>query len=78
MIEDQNEPTVLAEVSLPELIPEEPGASDIKNRDEKVLRIAQEVLAGRWGRGHDRERRLRAAGHNVIEVNLKINEILHR
>lgn len=38
--------------------------------------IAQEVLAGKWGNGEDRRKRLAAAGYNADEVQAKVNAII--
>lgn len=40
--------------------------------------IAREVIAGRWGRGNARKKRLRDAGYDVAEVNDEIAKILNR
>ena len=38
--------------------------------------IALEVIAGKWGRGEDRKRRLNAAGYNPTKVQELVNEML--
>ena len=38
--------------------------------------IAKEVIAGKWGNGADRKKRLEAAGYNYKEVQKKVNELL--
>lgn len=38
--------------------------------------IAKEVIAGKWGNGADRKKRLEAAGYNYKEVQQKVNELL--
>lgn len=38
--------------------------------------IAKEVIAGKWGNGVERRRRLMVAGYNPSMVQLKVNELL--
>lgn len=38
--------------------------------------IAQEVIAGKWGNGNDREKRLNKAGYNADKVQAKVNQLL--
>jgi hypothetical protein len=52
--------------------PTSPPASPDKTLDQ----IANEVLAGNWGNGADRERRLRAAGYDPHEVQRLVNQKL--
>ena len=40
--------------------------------------IAKEVIAGRWGRGQRRRKRLEDAGYDVDAVNKKVSEIFNR
>lgn len=54
-------------------------ASKNNQEHEKTTRdIALEVLAGLWGNGEDRKRRLTAAGHDPAEVQAAVNELLER
>jgi hypothetical protein len=39
--------------------------------------LAQEVIAGKWGNGEDRKKRLEAAGYNYREVQNRVNEIIN-
>jgi GH25 family lysozyme M1 (1,4-beta-N-acetylmuramidase) len=41
-----------------------------------VTQIANEVLAGKWGNGEDRKKKLTAAGYSYKQVQAKVNEIL--
>ena len=41
-----------------------------------ITDIAKEVLAGKWGNGADRKKRLESAGYNYLEVQAKVNELL--
>lgn len=66
------------EVDSPEVHYETTTSEVEPENNKSVEEVAREVLAGRWGRGHDRERRLRVAGYNVVEINLAINDILGR
>lgn len=38
--------------------------------------IAREVIAGKWGNGDDRKKRLTAAGYNAGQIQIRVNEIL--
>lgn len=40
-----------------------------------ITTIAREVMAGAWGNGDDRRRRLEAAGYNYNAVQAKVNEL---
>lgn len=40
--------------------------------------IAREVIAGKWGSGEERKRRLTEAGYNYSEVQAKVNQILKK
>lgn len=41
-----------------------------------ILEIAREVIAGKWGNGAERKRRLEAAGYNYSRVQAKVNALL--
>lgn len=49
-----------------------PGKSTKKSVDE----LAREVIAGKWGVGLNRKRKLTEAGYNYSEVQKRVNEIL--
>ena len=40
--------------------------------------LALEVLAGRWGNGEERKRRLAAAGHDYAAVQAEVNRLLKK
>jgi hypothetical protein len=40
--------------------------------------LAQEVLAGRWGRGRRRRERLQAAGHNPDQVLAEVKNVIKK
>lgn len=40
--------------------------------------IAQEVIAGKWGRGQARRRRLSDAGHDPDSIQAAVDEIFNR
>lgn len=44
---------------------------------KSVDTIAREVLAGKWGNGDDRKKRLTAAGYNYSAIQKRVNEILN-
>lgn len=41
-----------------------------------VEQVAKEVIAGKWGSGETRKKKLKAAGYNYNEVQKKVNELL--
>ncbi|MFR2774380.1 MAG: N-acetylmuramoyl-L-alanine amidase [Anaerostipes sp.] len=41
-----------------------------------VTELAREVIAGKWGNGQDRKKRLTAAGYSYTAVQNKVNELL--
>lgn len=47
----------------------------VKKKD--IDAIAKEVIAGKWGNGADRKRRLTEAGYNFSTVQAKVNELLY-
>lgn len=46
------------------------------NPKKSVLEIAKEVIAGLWGNGSDRKKKLKDAGYDSSEVQKKVNELL--
>lgn len=42
---------------------------------KSVTEVAKEVLAGKWGNGADRKKKLTEAGYNYSEVQAKVNEL---
>ena len=43
---------------------------------KSVLTVAKEVIAGKWGVGEDRKKKLTDAGYNYSKVQAKVNELL--
>ncbi len=43
---------------------------------KSVTEVAKEVIAGKWGNGQDRKKKLTAAGYNYAAVQKKVNELL--
>ena len=43
---------------------------------KNVEAVAKEVLAGKWGNGEDRKKRLQAAGYDYGAVQRKVNELM--
>lgn len=43
---------------------------------KSIEAIAKEVIAGKWGNGDDRKKRLQAAGYDYAAVQKKVNELL--
>lgn len=52
--------------------PVKPNNPVKKSTDE----LAKEVIAGKWGTGEDRKKKLEAAGYNYQEVQNRVNQIL--
>ena len=42
---------------------------------KSITTVAKEVLAGKWGNGAERKRRLEEAGYNYSDVQKKVNEL---
>lgn len=53
-----------------------PTTSSQKTARTDLQAIAKEVIAGKWGSGADRKKRLTDAGYDYNEVQAKVNEIL--
>lgn len=43
---------------------------------KSVDEIAKEVIAGKWGNGEERKKRLTAAGYNYTTVQKRVNELV--
>lgn len=43
-----------------------------------VEEVAQEVIAGHWGRGQKRRKALAAAGYDVFEVDQEVSKIFNK
>lgn len=49
----------------------------VKSSNKKsVETVAKEVIAGKWGDGEDRKKRLQAAGYDYPAVQIKVNELM--
>lgn len=55
----------------------EPAEPVNKPVNKTVETVAKEVIAGKWGNGSDRKKRLEAAGYNYSEVQAAVNRILY-
>ena len=51
------------------------GKEDKPSEKKTVTEIAKEVIAGKWGNGDERKKRLKAAGYDPAEVQKKVNEL---
>lgn len=49
-----------------------------KAPSKSVTEIAREVIAGKWGNGSERRRRIQAAGYNYAAVQSEVNRLLKR
>lgn len=49
---------------------------DSSSTKKSVTEIAKEVIAGKWGNGSDRKKKLTAAGYDYAAVQKKVNELL--
>ena len=47
-----------------------------KETKKTVMTLAREVIAGKWGNGADRKRRLEAAGYSYTAVQKQVNKLL--
>ena len=43
---------------------------------KSVEAVAKEVLAGKWGNGENRKKKLQAAGYDYGAVQKKVNELM--
>ena len=50
--------------------------SGVLNDDDTVDTLAREVIAGKWGNGDERKKRLTAAGYDYAAVQRRVNELL--
>lgn len=57
-----------------QVYPKTETTSTTKNKS--VTALAKEVIAGKWGVGEDRKKRLTAAGYDYATVQKKVNEML--
>lgn len=53
-----------------------PVAEKQEAAKKSVTEVAKEVIAGKWGNGQDRKKKLTAAGYNYAAVQKKVNELL--
>ena len=51
---------------------------DPKPATKTITEVANEVIAGKWGSGTDRKKKLTKAGYNYEKVQAKVNEILKK
>lgn len=57
-------------------IPNKLGTYEVKETVKKTVSVlAREVLAGKWGNGEERKRKLTDAGYNYQEVQKEVNRI---
>ena len=52
------------------------SAMATSEKKKSVQTLAEEVIAGKWGSGSERKRRLEAAGYDYAAVQNKVNEII--
>ena len=52
------------------------GAKVSAPSKKTIAQIAEEVIAGKWGNGDDRKKKLSAAGYNYAEVQKAVNALL--
>ena len=46
------------------------------SKKKSVEAVAKEVIAGKWGNGEERKKRLQAAGYDYGAVQRKVNELM--
>ena len=66
----------LASEDDPSLPPGGKVAAEQPDEEKSILELASEVIAGRWGNGAERRRRLTAAGHDYAAVQAEVNRRL--
>ena len=69
----KEEPSSMADTAPTKPEPTQKPQNDTKKSEED---IAREVIAGKWGNGTERQRRLTEAGYDYAKVQAKVNEIL--
>lgn len=52
------------------------GGNSTSAKKKSVNEIAKEVIAGKWGNGEERKRKLTAAGYNYTEIQNEVNRIM--
>ena len=52
------------------------GSGKTASSKKSVDTIAKEVIAGKWGNGNDRKKKLEAAGYNYSAVQKRVNQML--
>lgn len=50
--------------------------ANYKHSNDQKIKVAREVIKGLWGHGIERQERLRRAGHDDIEIQRIVNQIL--
>lgn len=50
---------------------------DTNDTKKSVEQVAKEVIAGKWGNGEDRKKKLTAAGYDYAEVQKMVNKLLN-
>lgn len=50
--------------------------AELAKPNKSVVDVAREVIAGQWGNGEDRKKRLSAAGYDPAEVQKMVNEMV--
>jgi len=53
-----------------------PSTSTSTSKKKSIETVAKEVIAGKWGNGEDRKKKLTAAGYSYKKVQAKVNELL--
>lgn len=48
----------------------------VSKKDKTIEELAKEVIAGKWGNGHERKERLTAAGYDYNKIQAKVNELM--
>lgn len=56
---------------------EEAKTEEDKEENNSLDEVAQQVIAGEWGVGQERRRRLSEAGHDVQEVEARVTKLLN-
>lgn len=59
------------------VLEEEKKTESVEKVEKSVDTLAKEVLAGKWGNGSERRKKLTAAGYNYSKVQARVNQMLY-
>lgn len=74
---DKNDWKKLAGMSTSSTSTKTETKTDTSSSKKTVAELAKEVIAGKWGNGTSRKKKLEAAGYSYSKVQAKVNELLN-